>query len=984
MQKAKKRNLNYFEFRHKLSNGTIKDIEVYSNPIRINSKKLLISIVHDISAKKIAEKELIRSKEKAEESQERFDLAMKASQDGIFDWNLVTNEIYYSPAWKSMLGYEYDEIPNDFSIWETNTEPEDVKRSWAMQQEVVNKKRDRFEMEFKMKHKDGHWVDILSRAEAVFDENGKAVRMIGTHVDITERKRMEVDLMINQIRYQKAQAIGNVGNWEYDLATTIFWGSEEARKIFGFKPEPNELSTDRVENCIPDRVRVHQALIDLIEQDKKYDLVYDILTEDKGIRKIIHSIAELEKDVQGKPIKITGVINDITEVKKSEDELNKSYILLQSIIENIPTRLFWKDAQLRYLGCNKLFALDAGLSNPEELIGKDDFQMGWRDQAELYRADDQLVMDSGIPKLAYEEPQTTPDGNNIWLRTSKVPLLDKNDKVIGMLGIYDDISEIKQKEKELIEAKEKAEENEKELLLAKEIVEKNTEMILSSQSVAHICSYSTNLNVNDLEKSAWVCSPEFYKIFGINKTYPHTIAGWANFIHPDHREKLVAYHESVVKNRSSFNHDYKIIRINDGVERWVHGTGELVYDTEGNPVRMHGAIQDITESKQIENELIKAKEKAEESDRLKSAFLANMSHEIRTPMNGILGFTSLLKEPGLTGKDQQKFVGIIEKSGDRLLTTINDIIDISKIEAGQVDVIISDINLNKQLDELFEFFLPEAKKKNIKLSVINQVPDHLSNIKSDKEKIFSILTNFIKNAIKYTHAGSIEFGYSIVERGKKDELEFYVKDTGIGIIRERQKAVFNRFVQADIENTKTFQGSGLGLAISKAYVEILGGKIWVESEAGVGSQFYFSVPYISSNKQIHKKNTDESNKEPSFKKGIKILIVEDEKFSIDYLSVVLEKYGKQMLVAKTGTEAIEMCRDHPDIDLILMDIGMPEMDGYEATRRIRKFNKEVFILAQTAFAQMGDKEKCIEAGCNDYITKPIKKEKLLEIIANRF
>jgi CheY-like chemotaxis protein len=148
--------------------------------------------------------------------------------------------------------------------------------------------------------------------------------------------------------------------------------------------------------------------------------------------------------------------------------------------------------------------------------------------------------------------------------------------------------------------------------------------------------------------------------------------------------------------------------------------------------------------------------------------------------------------------------------------------------------------------------------------------------------------------------------------------------------------------------------------------------------------FYFSVPYISSNKQIHKKNTDESNKEPSFKKGIKILIVEDEKFSIDYLSVVLEKYGKQILVAKTGTEAIEMSQKHPDIDLILMDIRMPEMDGYEATRRIRKFNKEVFILAQTAFAQMGDKEKCIEAGCNDYITKPIKKEKLLEIIANRF
>ena len=386
----------------------------------------------------------------------------------------------------------------------------------------------------------------------------------------------------------------------------------------------------------------------------------------------------------------------------------------------------------------------------------------------------------------------------------------------------------------------------------------------------------------------------------------------------------------------------------------------------------------------VEIELIAAKEKAEESDRLKSAFLTNMSHEIRTPMNGILGFASLLKVPGLTGKEQRKFIDIIEKSGDRMLSTINDIIDISKIEAGQVNVIISDINLNKQLDELFEFFLPEAKKKNIQLSIRNKVPKQQTNFKSDKEKLNSILTNIIKNAIKYTHDGSIEFGYSINEKDKKNELEFYVKDTGIGIPEERQNAVFNRFVQADIEDRQVYEGSGLGLAISKAYVEMLGGKIWVESVEGVGSQFYFTIPFDSNNKKIPEKDAQDSNKRLSIKNGLKILIVDDDEYAITLLSIVLKEYANEMLIAKTGIEALKMCRDNSDIDIILMDIKIPGIDGYEATRQIRKFNKEVFILAQTAYAQAGDRVKAIEAGCDDYISKPIDKKQLIEIISNRF
>ena len=405
--------------------------------------------------------------------------------------------------------------------------------------------------------------------------------------------------------------------------------------------------------------------------------------------------------------------------------------------------------------------------------------------------------------------------------------------------------------------------------------------------------------------------------------------------------------------------------------------------------KVRTVLKEETRRKKAEKELILAKEKAEESDRLKSAFLANMSHEIRTPMNGILGFSELLKEPGLTGEEQQQYISIIERSGRRMLNIINDLMDISKIEAGQVEVSLSVTNLKEQAEFLYVFFKPEAEKKGIKLTLYQNLPLKEAVIETDREKVYAVLTNLIKNAIKYSHSGSIDFGYSLTGAGEQQFLKFYVRDTGIGIPLDRQEAIFERFVQADIEDRNAMQGAGLGLSISKAYVEMLGGKIWIESEEGRGATFFFTLPYKPA--VLHETSMVQPVK--PFDPGVsgyqdhaklKILVVDDDYNSDFIITHAVRRFSREILHARSGIEAVECFRQHPDTDLILMDIKMPEMDGYEATREIRKFNKPVIIIAQTAFALVGDREKAIGAGCNDYITKPVNVNNLVSMVRSYF
>jgi hypothetical protein len=388
-------------------------------------------------------------------------------------------------------------------------------------------------------------------------------------------------------------------------------------------------------------------------------------------------------------------------------------------------------------------------------------------------------------------------------------------------------------------------------------------------------------------------------------------------------------------------------------------------------------------------ELLMAKERAEESDRLKSAFIANMSHEIRTPMNGILGFAELLKENDLSAKTQQEYILMIEKSGARMLNIISEIMDISKIESGQMEVHFHRININEEIENVYRLLKPDADNKRINLSFKNCLPTKEALIVTDREKLYSILTNLVKNAIKYTDEGSIEFGYNCIKRDSITSLQFYIKDTGIGIPLNRQDVIFERFIQADIADIQARQGAGLGLSIAKAFVEILGGRIWVESEQGKGSIFYFSLP-CDTNQEVKDdvQNADSDEGADCLLNDkvekLKILIVEDDETSERLISITVKAFCKEVIRARTGTQAVELCRNNLDIDLILMDIRMPDLNGYEATRQIREFNKDVIILAQTAFGISGDRQKAIKSGCNDYIKKPIVKTELLALIQKYF
>jgi PAS domain S-box-containing protein len=679
-----------------------------------------------------------------------------------------------------------------------------------------------------------HQIELEMQIEELKLANEQAV----------ERNQAEEALKESEERFRTLFENSTIGIYRTTPDGQILLANPSLIKLLGYSSFEELAGRNLAEDGFePSFERTH--FMDIIKREGEVKGLESAWIRMDGTTIFIRESARGINDKEGKIIYYDGIVEDITLRKQAEEMLQKSEQMLQTVLDNFPGVVFWKDRHSNYLGCNQSFATGAGLNSPAEIVGKTDLDLPWAStEAISYRKDDLDVMESGKGRLHIVEMQHQSDGKVIWLDTSKFALRDSLGQVIGVIGVSNDISMLKMAEQELI----------------------NTNKELAYQN----------------------------------------------------REK---------------------------------------------------------EKQAIE--LIKAKEKAEESDRLKSAFLTNMSHEIRTPMNGILGFTELLKEPNISSDDQRDFIQTIQISGARMLNTINSIVDMSKIESGLTGVDIKETNLNEKMEFTYKFFKSEVEIKGLQFLFKNGLPSKEANIKTDNEKIYAILTNLVRNAIKFTYEGSIEFGYE-----KKGEyLEFFVKDTGIGIPQKQQQLIFERFRQGSELHNRGYEGSGLGLSISKSYVEMLGGEIWLESEEMKGSTFYFTIPYNPVLEEyIEIISTVSSENKDVQLKNLKILIVEDDEISYSLLSRTLQKISKEVLHAITGVKAIEACRSNPDLDLVLMDIRMPQMNGLEATQQIRQFNKDVIIIAQTAYAFTGDSEKAIEAGCNDYISKPINKTLLYELI----
>jgi PAS domain S-box-containing protein len=433
---------------------------------------------------------------------------------------------------------------------------------------------------------------------------------------------------------------------------------------------------------------------------------------------------------------------------------------------------------------------------------------------------------------------------------------------------------------------------------------------------------------------------------------------------------------SLLKERGTVS-DFEVTMKNkDGSTVPCSASAKIFTDALGHPEKIIGSMHDITDRKNASDALRLSKEKAEASDRLKTDFLNNISHEVRTPLNGILGFAEIVSQLDLSEEEKKDSLAMLFESSDRLLNTITDYMDISLITSGNMSVHKKDFLPVMILRKIYNSY--ESVCSNRKLKLFLEIPEQSDNlsVNSDPEIFQKIMSHFLNNAVKFTEKGSIHFGF----KRSEEQLEFFVKDTGIGIGSDSFNNIFDRFVKEGQESYRASEGSGLGLSIAQGMSEIIGGKIRLESELGVGSCFFLAIPLKKDAEVFLSENhTNDLRKVIT---GSLILVAEDDETNFYYLNALLARItGIKVLHASNGKEAIELFKANPGINLILMDIKMPVMDGFEATRQIKLINRNVPVIALTAYAMSGDEERIVTAGCDGYLSKPISKKSLLEGIA---
>jgi PAS domain S-box-containing protein len=781
--------------------------------------------------------------------------------------------------------------------------------------------------------------------------------------------------------------LGNLPGFVFRCLNDEHWTMEFVSNVFieltGYQPEDIIQNKKLSFNDIiieEDRKRIWDEVQEKIYTQKPYTLEYRIKTSQGKIKWVWEQTKGIF-DQEGNLLFAEGYITDISEEKQLEAVKHSIFEISQAAYTSQSLDEFFRSIHQslsRIMDVNNFFVAmydkkTDSISLPYEVDTKDkhtSFPAGKTCTGYVIRTRLPLLANENIIKELVKSGDIEIVGSpaKVWLG---VPMIVA-DEVIGVMVVqsYSDPVQYTQKELELLK------------FVADQIG------TLISRKTAEESYLEERAYLEQLFEG----SPEAIVMIERSGTISLLNAGFTNLF-GYHKEEVVGKNvDDLLATNELYNEAHEItLKTGQGLiaeleTQRKHKNGHLIdVSILVTPIRIkekivgsYGIYRDITDRKKIEKSLIKAKERAEESDKLKSAFLSNMSHEIRTPMNAILGFSTLLSDTTLSEAEKSEYVQIIKERGNDLMRIIDDIIDVAKIESGQIKIEIKECFVNTLLTNLL-VTLNEVKRKQAKNKIVlNFLPGNTDKdfmILTDSNRLRQVMTNLIENALKFTDEGFVEFGYTFSSDSISQQIEFFVRDTGIGIPAEMHDVIFERFRQVDDTNTRRYGGTGLGLTISKNLVKLLGGEIRVESEKGKGTRFFISLP-LQKAAVIHEPPpvTNLSAEEISWKDKV-VLVVEDEDSNYFLINRMLRRTGVTMLWAKNGKEAIDIVNSRK-VDAILMDIRMPVMDGYEATQEIKKLRKDIPIIAQTAYALKGEREKSLAAGCDAYISKPIDAHEL--------
>src|SRR6056297_506539 len=885
--------------------------------------------------------ELRNSEKQLQENKQWLDTIVSNTPTVIYTYRIDNHGIphltFINENVKKILGFAPNEFIDNLPLFKSCLHPDDL----SVWEEKLSGKNMSREYRFKDKEGTYHWLYDMQKA---LNKEADFVEIIGSWLDITENKERQFETERLKEQFELAVAGTNDGIWDWNLLTNELFLSKRWKEMLGYadweiKNEFDSFISLIFEDDVP---RVNDFVQRYLKGEiEHYALEFRMKHKDGSLVWILAK-GEALRDEKGIPYRMVGSHSDISERKEMEEKLKENQMRLELAMDSGEHGFWDKNLDTDEMYCSPRFYTMLGYEPNEFDLTTDVWQS-------LIHPEDRALVPDIYEYLAKEEQNEVhfrlkcKDGSYKWI-SSRAKGYERDHQGIPhrAVGVHVDIDELKRK----------------------------TEALKESHQIAKMGRWDY-YHKNDLLE--W--SEGIFDIFELDpKVFNANYQAFIERVHPDDREVVTQAWRNSLLNHQPYNIEHRLL-LNSGQVKWVKERCYTEYDKDDKPLHSVGIVQDMTE-------LTLERKKAEEANRAKSEFLANMNHELRTPLNGIIGFSDILRNTPLNN-EQSGYVDIVYTSGKHLADIITDILDFSRIEAGKFELNPEKTELKPLIDNTLSMVRPKAEKKGLRLcpSIENDVPE---TVEVDPSRLRQVLLNLIANAVKFTDEGSVQLTVSLQERKHdKVRLLFEVTDTGMGIKEEEQEKIFEAFRQAKMSTDKKAQGTGLGLAISKKMLELMGSTLKLKSVYGKGSTFSFKLvlPFEMVPPVVSKKTRSEKTEETPALTGKKILIAEDNAINMHYIQTAISLFSKdiQVLKAENGKEAYHLYREHHP-DLIFMDILMPEVDGVHATALIRQQDGQTPIIAMTAKALEADKESCLAAGMNEYITKPVSLERLRETL----